>query len=303
MSQLYTWLGTTTSVAFLLTVISCSQADPTAVTPVPASTSVPAADLNPPEPTSAQAIAPSDPFREAVNAAMSAATIAQTAISQQDWTLVASRWQQAIDHLKAVPDSSANYQTAQHKIQEYQGNLAIAQKRAQSALQATTAASPEPASASPNRPTSTASATPANAGPAITSDPLTRCQSVQPSQRTQPLEVNLATFYKDEFNPEEHYIVGCITNTSDRAIKASISASYSYDYRTPEGSSSFGGGFSALQIPVDTLQPGQTVPFKSEFSVNQDAPQAEISALYWCWHNENICIPDKEVQVSVTVTR
>ena len=134
MSQLYTWLGTTTSVAFLLTVISCSQADPTAVTPVPASTSVPAADLNPPEPPSAQAIAPSDPFREAVNAAMSAATIAQTAISQQDWTLVASRWQQAIDHLKAVPDSSANYQTAQHKIQEYQGNLAIAQKRAQSAL-------------------------------------------------------------------------------------------------------------------------------------------------------------------------
>ncbi|HEY9875107.1 MAG TPA: hypothetical protein V6D12_16855, partial [Candidatus Obscuribacterales bacterium] len=62
--------------------------------------------------------------------AMSAATIAQSAESKDDWELVASRWQEAIDLMKAVPQSSKNYAVAQKKLAEYQGNLGVANKRA-----------------------------------------------------------------------------------------------------------------------------------------------------------------------------
>jgi hypothetical protein len=43
---------------------------------------------------------------------------------------VASQWQKAIDLMKDVPESNANYQTAQQKVQEYQNNLNVAKQRA-----------------------------------------------------------------------------------------------------------------------------------------------------------------------------
>jgi hypothetical protein len=64
-----------------------------------------------------------DFFGEAVNKAMSAATITQSATSKDDWNLVASQWQEAIALMKAVPGSSPNYALAQKKVVEYQPNL------------------------------------------------------------------------------------------------------------------------------------------------------------------------------------
>src|SRR4028118_1850030 len=68
-------------------------------------------------------------FQEALDSAMGAATIAQSAESKDDWNLVASRWQSAIALLKTVPKSSLNYTKAQKKIPEYQRNLAYAQQQ------------------------------------------------------------------------------------------------------------------------------------------------------------------------------
>ncbi|MDP8962603.1 MAG: hypothetical protein M3O33_01195 [Cyanobacteriota bacterium] len=68
-------------------------------------------------------------FQEALDSAMGAATIAQSAESKDDWNLVASRWQSAIALLKTVPKSSSNYAKAQTKIPEYQRNLAYAQQQ------------------------------------------------------------------------------------------------------------------------------------------------------------------------------
>lgn len=68
-----------------------------------------------------------DSFRQAVNAAMSAAVITQSAISKDDWYLVVSRWESAIILLKNVPESSPNYTRAQAKIQEYERNMNYAQ--------------------------------------------------------------------------------------------------------------------------------------------------------------------------------
>lgn len=69
-----------------------------------------------------------DSFRDAVNKAMEAANLAQTAKTSEEWTRVADSWQQAISFMQAVSESSTNYEVAQQKVVEYQGNLEYAQR-------------------------------------------------------------------------------------------------------------------------------------------------------------------------------
>ncbi|MEW5861047.1 MAG: hypothetical protein AB1861_27345 [Cyanobacteriota bacterium] len=71
-----------------------------------------------------------EPFQQAVNKAMSAAKLTQTAQLKADWNAIVSQWQEAIALMKAVPIESANYQVAQKKSVEYQSNLAYAKQRA-----------------------------------------------------------------------------------------------------------------------------------------------------------------------------
>ncbi|HEY9609059.1 hypothetical protein [Allocoleopsis sp.] len=71
-----------------------------------------------------------DPFQKAINKAMSAATLTQSATLKDDWNLVASEWQEAIALMKAVPSSHSQYTVAQQKAIEYQRNLDYAQKNA-----------------------------------------------------------------------------------------------------------------------------------------------------------------------------
>ncbi|NJK68620.1 MAG: hypothetical protein HC789_22405 [Microcoleus sp. CSU_2_2] len=75
----------------------------------------------------------SDPWREAVNKAQSAAVLAQTAQSQNEWIAVASEWQKAVGLMRTVPATSPNYQKAQQKAAEYQANLVVANRRAAAA--------------------------------------------------------------------------------------------------------------------------------------------------------------------------
>ncbi|HEY9652664.1 MAG TPA: hypothetical protein V6C95_18555 [Coleofasciculaceae cyanobacterium] len=91
---------------------------PTSATPSPTRSETPAQ------------LPQSDPFREAVNAAMSAATLTQSAQSPDDWNTIAAQWQKAITLMKTVPTSSPNYTVAQKKVGEYQINLDYAQKAA-----------------------------------------------------------------------------------------------------------------------------------------------------------------------------
>lgn len=69
-------------------------------------------------------------YQRGLDRGASAATLTQIAQSRDDWRLVATRWQQAIDQLRAVPTSSPDHSKAQQKIREYQSNLAVAQTRA-----------------------------------------------------------------------------------------------------------------------------------------------------------------------------
>jgi PPIC-type PPIASE domain len=76
-----------------------------------------------------------DAFHEAVNNAMNAATLTQTAQSSDDWNTVAEGWQKAIAFMQAVPDNSPNYSVARAKVGEYQKNLEYAQSKAVSSNQ------------------------------------------------------------------------------------------------------------------------------------------------------------------------
>lgn len=67
-----------------------------------------------------------DSFKEAVNQAMSAAKLTQTAKTKEEWNQVVSLWEKAIAHLNQVPQTHPNYAKAQQKITEYQRNLEYA---------------------------------------------------------------------------------------------------------------------------------------------------------------------------------
>jgi hypothetical protein len=70
-----------------------------------------------------------DPFREAVNAALKAANLTQTALTKKDWQVVSQYWIGAIDLMKTVPPDSPHYSLAQHKIMEYSSNLVYSQSK------------------------------------------------------------------------------------------------------------------------------------------------------------------------------
>ena len=89
------------------------------------SDSTESADLEPTAPAET-----SNYFQQAIDRATSAVNLSQNALSQDDWRLVVSRWQQAITLLEAVPASDPTHSQAQAKIAEYQGNLDYAQQQA-----------------------------------------------------------------------------------------------------------------------------------------------------------------------------
>ncbi len=58
-------------------------------------------------------------YREGINLASSAYTLTLSAVSPDDWGLIASRWSRAADQLRKVNASSEHYNIAQQKIAEY----------------------------------------------------------------------------------------------------------------------------------------------------------------------------------------
>jgi len=80
---------------------------------------------------SAKPVAANEPVRQAINRATKASTLAQSAATAADWSAVASQWNQAILLLEEVSPDSANYETAQTKLQEYQRNFDYAKQQAE----------------------------------------------------------------------------------------------------------------------------------------------------------------------------
>ncbi|MEM9217195.1 MAG: retroviral-like aspartic protease family protein [Cyanobacteria bacterium P01_F01_bin.150] len=71
-----------------------------------------------------------DTYPDALKRAEMALKLSQSAQSVDDWSLVAGRWQQAIDLLEAVPAASENYGSALAKLAEYRGKRDAAKTQA-----------------------------------------------------------------------------------------------------------------------------------------------------------------------------
>jgi predicted aspartyl protease len=80
----------------------------------------------------------SETFDRAMDIAAGAVTISKSAVSRDDWKLVASYWQQAINLLKQVPSSSPKGALAQTKLSQYQRLLAEAKEKSAPPLKKTT---------------------------------------------------------------------------------------------------------------------------------------------------------------------
>jgi hypothetical protein len=78
-------------------------------------------------------------FRWAVNRAMSAAEITQTAETQDEWLTVVDWWKEAIQLMESVAFTNDEHKRAQEKVREYKENLAYAQRQSQAKNPVTTA--------------------------------------------------------------------------------------------------------------------------------------------------------------------
>lgn len=84
-----------------------------------------------PRPTPSASPVPSA-FDRATQNAMKAATLSQTAQTEQGWSDVAGYWQTAASQMQSVPIGHPKYAIAQQKAGEYRANLVVAQKRSTS---------------------------------------------------------------------------------------------------------------------------------------------------------------------------
>ncbi|KPQ37533.1 MAG: Aspartyl protease [Phormidesmis priestleyi Ana] len=65
-------------------------------------------------------------YQEGINLASSANYLSQSAVSPDDWSLIANRWQRAAEQLQKVSAKSERYAIAQQKIPEYVRNADFA---------------------------------------------------------------------------------------------------------------------------------------------------------------------------------
>jgi predicted aspartyl protease len=105
--------------------VACSREtettlETTAISASPSPIASPSPSPSPPPAATTPLPVGRDPYNEAINIASSAIEFSKTALVREDWLMIARRWQQAVDYLKAVPPSHPQYATAQTKIPQYQ---------------------------------------------------------------------------------------------------------------------------------------------------------------------------------------
>ena len=105
-----TWTVTSTE-----STIDPSAIELTAVTEVPPSSKKPSSEEKPNQTAVSSELA----YQNGINLASGAYQLSQSAISPDDWGLVASRWERAIKQLQQVHDNSSHYTVAQTKVEDY----------------------------------------------------------------------------------------------------------------------------------------------------------------------------------------
>jgi predicted aspartyl protease len=124
------------SSCFALSSLACSQGSTETSTSATALPPSPSASVSPSSPpravktTTTSTPSGRDPYAEAIDFASSAINFSKSAMVKEDWVMVASRWQEAVQYLQTVPKSHQKYQEARAKLPQYKRFLAEAQLKA-----------------------------------------------------------------------------------------------------------------------------------------------------------------------------
>ena len=137
-------------------------------------------------PVTSQSTIASFAYQEGINLASSAHQLSKFALSPDDWELIASRWQRAIERLKQVRSGDSDYAAAQTKIAEYNRNAEYAAARIR-ALQ--TSANTAVANRSTNANTVASNTIASQPAP----PPATAPQTAVPSSATAPPRISSIT--------------------------------------------------------------------------------------------------------------
>ncbi|MBD2459739.1 hypothetical protein H6G89_01665 [Oscillatoria sp. FACHB-1407] len=228
-----------------------------------ASTSVPSPDATSALPVSYEQVTPPvaepiDTFAEGQAIAQQALGWSQSAASVDDWIMVSHKLEKAIQLLQAVPASSANYDTAQTRIVELQEQLAIAQRNTNQTI---------PRDVGLSAAVSSTETQTVGSG---------RCPSISTTPESLPVEINQVDFQGANDDSGADYLIGCITNHTSQPI---TQLSLIYKATSANAPDIFRTGREDI-IPVE-VQPGQTVAFRSSFTINPLFQTVEIQGISW----------------------
>ncbi|NJO75521.1 MAG: hypothetical protein HC833_18190 [Leptolyngbyaceae cyanobacterium RM1_406_9] len=196
-----------------------------------------------------------NPLEDAASRAEQAETLAETARSADDWGLVVSQWEQAIALLQSVPADSPDYAAAQQRLTAYEQSLTAAQQQAANV----------PADTNALPPTSS-----------VTVSNQVTCREVESTPESNPVELTNVQFDPEASENGGNFVVGCITNHSDQTVS---DVSVSYRGGSAENPNLFQGGYSSLGISA--LEPGETVPFRSSFTINPEVTTVNVEEVFW----------------------
>jgi succinate dehydrogenase flavin-adding protein (antitoxin of CptAB toxin-antitoxin module) len=122
---------------------------------------------------------------------------------------------------------------------------------------------PETSAADPAAPGAVASP---NAAP-------TTCPPTTTASTSDPIALSSLQFQPASNNPQQVNLIGCVTNRTSQPIDL-----VSIGYQAGTGSNSDVGG---LNLPNSVVQPGQTVPFTSKFTLPSEVTDVSINTVYW----------------------
>ncbi len=127
-------IGGSCTIIGLAALIACSAAPPP-IAPLPVASPLnqipaPAASSSLELPSNLMAAPVADnSYQDALVTATAAQTISGSALTKEDWTLVANQWQDALKLLQSVPKSSPNYRQAIDLLPQYQQSLSQARQK------------------------------------------------------------------------------------------------------------------------------------------------------------------------------
>jgi hypothetical protein len=88
-----------------------------------------------------------------------------------------------------------------------------------------------------------------------------------------PIALTSLQFQPTATNPQQINLIGCVTNRTAQPVDL-----VSIGYRSGSGNNSVVGG---LNLPNNLVQPGQTVPFTSKFTLPSETTDVDIETVYW----------------------